>query len=125
MRLALSECSTHDLLAKLLLEYTINDNSLYEFAVTDNTSYNNIQSEYAINDILYNDQSELDVIRDFLHNNNQDKYKGRDMMNFESAEHENLIAYNCYHLINKGAKGKELQENQIFLNWDYVMKEVK
>ncbi|KAF0561082.1 hypothetical protein F8M41_000107 [Gigaspora margarita] len=81
-------------------EYAINNNALYEFAITDSTSYNNIQSDYAINDILYNNQSGLDVIRDFLHNNN---YEGEDMMNFESAEHENLIAYNCYYLINEDA----------------------
>ncbi|CAG8823037.1 21921_t:CDS:1, partial [Gigaspora margarita] len=82
-------------------------------------------SDYAVDDILYNDQSELDVIRDFLHNNNQDNYEGRDMMNFENAEHKNLMVYDCCHLINKGAQGEELQENKIFLNWNYTMKEVE
>ncbi|CAG8855504.1 45178_t:CDS:1, partial [Gigaspora margarita] len=35
-------------------KYAINDNALYEFAITDSTLYNKIQSDYA--DILYNDQ---------------------------------------------------------------------
>ncbi|CAG8774295.1 9681_t:CDS:2 [Gigaspora margarita] len=66
--------------------------------------------EYAIND----NALELDVIRDFLY---QDNHEGEDMMNFESTEHENLIAHDCNHLIN--------DENKIFLNWDYAMKEIE
>ena len=46
-------------------EYAINSNALYEFTVTNDASYSNIQSNFAINDILYNDQSELGVIRAF------------------------------------------------------------
>ncbi|CAG8844849.1 33730_t:CDS:2, partial [Gigaspora margarita] len=92
-------------------EYAVNDNALYEFAITDSTSYNNIQSNYTINDILYNDQSKLDVIRDFLH---QDNHKGKDMMNFESTKHKNLMAYDCYHLINDGAQVEKYGSKQEF-----------
>ncbi|CAG8584903.1 9948_t:CDS:2 [Cetraspora pellucida] len=94
-------------------EYAISDNALYEFTITDDTSYSNIQSDFAVNDILYNDQSELGVIRDFLYGNDQDNHEVGDIMNCESAEHENLMpynSYNCYHLI-EGAQ-------------DYAMKEV-
>ncbi|CAG8817678.1 16384_t:CDS:1, partial [Racocetra persica] len=73
-------------------EYAVNDNALYEFTVTDNASYSNIQSNFAANDIL-------GIIRDFLCSNDQDNREVGDIMNCENAKHENLIPYNYYNLI--------------------------
>ncbi|CAG8740775.1 16527_t:CDS:1, partial [Dentiscutata erythropus] len=69
-------------------EYVVNDNALYEFVVPDNTLYNNIQGDFAINSILYNDQSKLDIIRDFLNDSDQDKHEGGNIINYESAKYE-------------------------------------
>ncbi|CAG8696407.1 21238_t:CDS:1, partial [Dentiscutata erythropus] len=64
-------------------EYAVNGNALYEFIVTNDASYSNIQSDFAVNDILYNDQSKLGVVRDFLYSNDQDNREVGDIMNCE------------------------------------------
>ncbi|CAG8708532.1 8516_t:CDS:2, partial [Racocetra fulgida] len=87
-------------------------------AATDDILYDNVQGDLVVNDVLYNSQDEFDVINDFLHGIDQDKYENGNMMNFEGAQH-NFIAMldkyidNCNELLSDGdtASSSESDDN--------------
>ncbi|CAG8783329.1 8153_t:CDS:2, partial [Cetraspora pellucida] len=107
-------------------ELAISNGALYMVAATDDVLYDDVQGDFVVNDVLYNSQDEFDVINDFLHGIDQDKYENGNMMNFEGAQHESTVVYNDWHqTISEGVQGVELQTNTIFLNWDHAMKEVE
>ncbi|CAG8592993.1 829_t:CDS:2, partial [Cetraspora pellucida] len=69
---------------KELKEFTVSNDVLYGFSVTDDALYKNIQN---VNNILYNKQSQFDV-SNVLYMNDQTEYENNKMMNCESAQHD-------------------------------------
>ncbi|CAG8480172.1 10458_t:CDS:2 [Scutellospora calospora] len=99
---------------EILEEFAVSNDALYELAVTDDALYDNFQNNFAVNDTLYSDQSEFDIVRNVENRNmiNCEDVENSDMINCEGAKYENMMIYDWYQLINEGAQG-------------YTMKEVK
>ncbi|CAG8639483.1 11721_t:CDS:2, partial [Racocetra persica] len=74
-------------------EFTVSNDALYDFSVTDDASYENI---WGVNDILYNKQSQFDV-SNVLYMNDQTEYENNDMMNCEGAQHDMINCEGAQH----------------------------
>ncbi|CAG8738658.1 3151_t:CDS:2, partial [Racocetra persica] len=74
-------------------EFTVSNDALYDFSVTNDTSYENIQG---VNDILYNKQSQFDVSA-VLYMNDQTEYENNDMINCEGAQHDMINCEGAQH----------------------------